>query len=182
MDATSPNSNGVLLAKSVIFIIISPACFADPYRFSNATRVFSTSFPDDNHIHAMERAKVPTATLAYFRLETIASLEIQNDFDVFPMDDDIPSPACAISFWVVFPCSPISSMPSRILLSSLVALSIASRMNCTFWLIEHGVIAFYFSRTFPSGETMREICSRILVDHLCSMHTVYSLFCRCRCL
>lgn len=180
ISAISPNSKGVLFAKSVIFIIIFHALSADPYRFSNATRVFSTSFPDAIPIQAIEMAKVPTATVAYFRLETIAWLEIQNDFEVFPMDEDIPSPAFAISFWVVFPCSPISSMPSRMFCSSFVALSIASSMNCTFWLIGRVVIASYFSRTFLSEERGRGIYNLLLIGRLCSMHTVCSSSGICR--
>lgn len=150
MSAISQNSNGVLFAKSVIFCIISPACFADPYKFSNATRVFSTSFPEERPIHATESAKAPAASPAVFSPDTIAWVDIQNDFDVFPMDDDIPSPASTISFLVFWPCSPISSIPSRIFLSSAVALSTASSMNCTFWLIVRRlcVLVFIFPEAF----------------------------------
>lgn len=184
MSAISQNSKGVLFAKSVIFIIISPACFADPYRFSNATRVFSTSFPEARPIQATESANAPAASPAVFRPDTIAWVDIQKLLDVFPMDDDIPSPASTISFFVVFPCSPMSSIQSRIFLSSAVALSTASRINCTFWLIGERVMyaGFYFSRSVLFGRRARGICNPGPPAHLCSVHRVcaWSDLFRCR--
>jgi len=174
ISAISPNSNGVLLAKSVIFCIIAPALSADPYRFSNAILVFSTSFPEERPIQATDIANAPAASPAVFSPDMIAPVDIQKCFSVFPMDDDIPSPASTISFFVFWPCSPMSSIQSRIFLSSSVALSIASSINCTFWLIGERVMyaGFYFSRNALFGRRARGICNPGPPVHLCWVHRV----------